>query len=255
MDIRFDGKVVLITGASTGIGAAMATAFGTSGANVAIHYNKSEADAKAVAAEIKAKKGAETLLVKADVMKPAEIEAMVAAVIAKFGKIDILVNNAGGLLQRRPVDEMPDEEYVKVMDLNMTSTFRVCKLVIPFMKKTGGGNIINVSSLAARNGGGGNSVIYATSKAAVSTFTRGLAKEVASFKIRVNAIAPGIILTPFHDKYTEADRLRNMIKDIPLGRAATAEEAAGPVLFLASDQLSSFITGEVVEVNGGAYMS
>jgi 3-oxoacyl-[acyl-carrier protein] reductase len=255
MDIRFDGKTVLITGASTGIGAAMAVAFGTSGAQVAIHYNKSEAEAKAVAEEIKVKKGAETLLVKADVLKPAEIESMVKTVIAKFGRIDILVNNAGGLLTRYPIDEMPDEEYAKVMDLNITSTFRVCKLVIPYMKKSGGGNIINISSLAARNGGGGNAVIYATSKAAVSTFTRGLAKEVAPFKIRVNAIAPGIILTPFHDKYTESDRLQKMIGDIPLGRGATAEEAAGPAVFLASDRLSSFITGEVIEVNGGALMA
>ncbi len=254
MDIRFDGKVVLITGASTGIGAAMAMAFGTSGAKVALHYNASEKEAQAVAKKIKAKKGGDTFLVQADVLDPEATAGMVKEVVKKFGRIDVLVNNAGGLLDRHAIEEMPDEMYQKVMDLNMASTFRVCKLVIPYMKKRGG-SIINLTSIAARNGGGGGAVIYASSKAAVSTFTRGLAKELAPFKIRVNAIAPGIILTPFHDKYTKPEQLKGMIDSIPMGRGATAEEVAGPALFLASEQLSSFITGEILEVNGGQLMS
>ena len=254
MDIRFDGKVVLITGASTGIGAAMAMAFGTSGAKVALHYNASEKEAQAVAKKIKAKKGGDTFLVQADVLDPEATAGMVKEVVKKFGRIDVLANNAGGLLDRHAIEEMPDEMYQKVMDLNMASTFRVCKLVIPYMKKRGG-SIINLTSIAARNGGGGGAVIYASSKAAVSTFTRGLAKELAPFKIRVNAIAPGIILTPFHDKYTKPEQLKGMIDSIPMGRGATAEEVAGPALFLASEQLSSFITGEILEVNGGQLMS
>ena len=179
---------------------------------------------------------------------------MVKKVITKFGKIDILVNNAGGLLTRYAIDEMPEDNYHKVMDLNMTSTFIMCKLVIPYMKANKTGNIINISSIAARTGGAGGAIIYASSKAAVATFTRGLAKELAPYKIRVNAIAPGIILTPFHDKYTKKDQLKSMISSIPLGRGATAEEMAGVTLFLASEELSSFVTGEVVEANGGALM-
>lgn len=254
MDIRFDGKVVFITGASTGIGAAMAVAFGTSGAKVAIHYNKSEKDAKAVAEAIKAKNGGETFLVQADVMDAGATAKMVKTVGDKFGRIDVLINNAGGLLDRYSIEEMPDDAYARVMELNTTSTFRVCKLAIPYMKKNGG-SIINLTSIAARNGGGGGAVIYASSKAAVSTFTRGLAKELTQYKIRVNAIAPGIILTPFHDKYTKPELLKGLISSIPMGRGATAEEIAGPALFLASEQMSSFITGEVLEVNGGQLMS
>lgn len=254
MDVRFEGKTVLVTGASTGIGAAMAKAFGTSGAKVAIHYNSSEKEAKAVAEEIK-KGGGETYLVKADVLKPKQMQAMVEKVVTKYGGIDVLVNNAGGLLTRHSIEEMPDDEYYKVIDLNLTSAFRMCKLVIPYMKAVKSGNIINLSSIAARTGGGGGAVIYAASKAAVSTLTRGLAKELAPYGIRVNAIAPGIILTPFHDKYTKKELLKSMISSIPLGRGATAEEVAGVAVFLASDPMSSFVTGEVVEVNGGQLMS
>ena len=254
MEIRFDGKVVFVTGASTGIGAATAIAFGTSGAKVVIHYNSSKKEAEAVEKAIKAKNGGETFLVKADVLNAAETKEMVKAVVDKFGRIDVLVNNAGGLLSRHPIEEMPEDLYTRVMDLNMTSTFRICKFVIPYMKKTGG-SIINMSSMAARNGGGGGAVIYASSKAAVSTLTRGLAKELAPFKIRVNAVAPGIILTPFHDKYTAPEQLKGMIAQIPLARGARAEEIAGPMLFLASEELAGFITGEVLEINGGQLMS
>ena len=115
--------------------------------------------------------------------------------------------------------------------------------------------IINMSSIAARNGGGEGATLYAAAKAAVATLTRGMAKELASFGIRVNAIAPGIVLTPFHDKYTKPEQLSKMVSSIPLGRGASADEVAGPAMFLACDQLSSFVTGEVIEVNGGALMA
>ncbi|MCL1993669.1 MAG: SDR family oxidoreductase [Spirochaetes bacterium] len=253
MEIRFDGKVALVTGASTGIGAATAIAFAEAGAKVAIHYNSSESEAHSVEKAVK-EKGGEAFLVKADVTNAAETEKMVAALIGKFGRVDILVNNAGGLLPRHSVEEMPDDLFARVMDLNMTSTFRICKLLIPFMKKTGG-TIINMSSIAARTGGAGGAVLYASSKAAVSTFTRGLAKELAPFNIRVNAIAPGIVFTPFHDKFTPADQLKGMVGAIPLGRGAQPHEIAGPALFLASEALAGFITGEVLEVNGGQLMA
>ena len=255
MEIRLDGKVALVTGASTGIGAAIAATFAEAGATVAIHYNSSPDRAAEVAARIRSHGGPEPFLVKADVLNRRETDAMVAAVYGKLGRIDILVNSAGGLLDRHPVEDMPDESYQHVMELNVGSTFRVSRSVIPLMKKGGGGAIINLTSIAARNGGSGGATLYATSKAAVSTLTRGMAKELAPFGIRVNAIAPGIVLTPFHDKYTPPDVLQQMIRGIPLGRGASAEEVAGPALFLASEQLSSFVTGEILEVNGGALMA
>jgi 3-oxoacyl-[acyl-carrier protein] reductase len=255
LEIRLDGKIALVTGASTGIGAAIAIAFARAGAKLVIHYNNSAAEAKKVAAEVSSFGGGEPLLVKADVLDGQAIKDMVRAVNGRFGRIDILVNNAGGLLDRYSVEEMSDEGYERVMQLNVGSTFSVSRSVIPIMKKSGGGAIINMTSVAARNGGSDGATLYATSKAAVSTLTRGMAKELAPFKIRVNAIAPGIILTPFHDKYTSPEALKKLIASIPLGRGASAEEVAGPALFLASEQLSSFITGEILEVNGGALMA
>jgi 3-oxoacyl-[acyl-carrier protein] reductase len=254
MHIGFDGKVVLVTGASTGLGAAMAEAFGSLGARVAVHYNRSEAEAVAVADRVK-KTGAETLLVQADVTKQEDVDRLVLSVMNRWGRIDVLINNAGGLLKRVPVDEMTDEEFYRVVDLNVTSTFRLCRAVVPVMKKQGGGNIINFSSVAARNGGGGGAVMYASSKAFVSAFTHGLAKEVASHKIRVNAIAPGLIDTPFHEKYTKPEAFKAQASAIALGRPGTADEIAGTAVYLASDAMSSFTTGEVIDVNGGAWFA
>ena len=255
MDIRFDGKVALVTGASTGIGASIAHALGTSGARVAVHYNRNREEAEKVAASIASSGAAEAFLFQADLLEIPEIERMLRLVIEKFGRVDILVNSAGGLLDRLPVDEMPEANYARVMELNMGSTFRLSKRVVPYMKKQGGGTIINLTSIAARTGGGDGAVLYASSKAAVSTFTRGLARELAPFKIRVNAIAPGIVLTPFHDKYTPREMLRKQIDGIPMRRGASAEEIAGAAVFLASEQMSSFVTGEIIEVNGGALMA
>ena len=124
-------------------------------------------------------------------------------ILDRFGSIDILINNAGGLVQRSPVEDMPDDVYQYIMALNMTSIFQLCKLVVPVMKRQGHGNIVNVSSIAARMGGGGGSIVYAASKGAVSTFTHGLAKELVGHNIRVNAMSPGIILTPFHEHWDQ----------------------------------------------------
>jgi 3-oxoacyl-[acyl-carrier protein] reductase len=253
MEVRFDDQVVLVTGASTGIGAAVARAFAEAGAKVVVHYNSSEKAAQEVFREVQAA-GSEALLVKADVTQPAELEAMVAKVMERYGRIDILIHNAGGLILRSPVGEMPDETYQYIMDLNMRSTFQICKLVVPIMQRQGHGNIVNVTSLAARNGGGGGSIVYAAAKGGVSTFTRGLAKEVAAQGIRVNALSPGLILTPFHERWTSPAMMEAITKTIPMGRPGTAEECVGAVLFLASDQMSGYITGQILEVNGGILM-
>ncbi len=252
MDIRFDGQIAMVTGSSTGIGAAIAQAFAASGAKVVVHYNRSEAEAKSVAAAIEAA-GGDVFLMQADVTIPEQVKRLVDQTMNRFGRIDVLVNNAGALVERRAVHEVDDDLYNYIMDVNITQTFQVCRLVIPIMQKQGHGNIINLTSIAARNGGGGGSVLYASAKAAVSTFTRGLAKELAQQNIRVNAISPGLIQTPFHDRFTSPERMQALTATIPMGRVGTAEECAGTALFLASDAMSSYITGQIIEVNGGQY--
>lgn len=253
MEIRFDERVVLITGASTGIGAAVARAFGAAGATVVVHYNQSEDAAQAVAQDIEAH-GGTALLARADVTDAQQLRALVEQTMQQFGRIDILINNAGSLILRQPVAEMPDETYRQIIDVNLTSVFHLCRLVIPIMQRQGSGNIINVTSIAGRNGGGGGSIVYATSKGAVSTFTRGLAKEVVGSNIRVNAVSPGIISTPFHERFTRPEQLQAMIATIPMARAGTPEECVGAFLFLASDAMSSYVTGQIIEVNGGQLM-
>jgi len=179
---------------------------------------------------------------------------LVEQTMQRFGRIDILINNAGSLIIRQPVAEMPDETYQQIIDVNLTSVFQACKLVIPIMQQQGRGNIINVTSIAGRNGGGGGSILYASSKGAVSTFTRGLAKELAGSHIRVNAVSPGTILTPFHERFTKPEQMQATIATIPMGRAGTPEECVGTFFFLASDALSGYVTGQIIEVNGGQLM-
>jgi 3-oxoacyl-[acyl-carrier protein] reductase len=253
MEIRFDERVVLITGASTGIGAAVARAFGAAGAKVVVHYNQSEDAAQAVAREIETN-GGTALLAQADVTDPQQLRSLIEQTMKRFGRIDILINNAGSLIIRQPVAEMPDETYQQIIDINLTSVFHACKLVIPIMQQQGHGNIINVTSIAGRNGGGGGSILYASSKGAVSTFTRGLAKEVVGSNIRVNAVSPGTILTPFHERFTKPEQMQATIATIPMGRAGAPEECVGAFFFLASDVLSSYVTGQIIEVNGGQLM-
>lgn len=253
MEIRFDDRVVLVTGASTGIGAAVARAFGAAGAKVVVHYNQSEEAARIVAQDIE-DSGGIALLVQADVTDAQQLQSLVEQTMARFGRIDILINNAGSLIIRQPVADMPNETYEQIIDVNLTSVFQTCKLIIPIMQQQGHGNIINVTSIAARNGGGGGSILYASSKGAVSTFTRGLAKEVAGTNIRVNAVSPGTILTPFHERFTKPEQMQATIATIPMGRAGTPEECVGAFFFLASDALSGYVTGQIIEVNGGQLM-
>jgi 3-oxoacyl-[acyl-carrier protein] reductase len=253
MEIRFDGQVILITGASTGIGAALARAFAQAGADIVVHYNSSADAAQAVARDIEAA-GRQALLVQADLTQAEQRKKLADAAVERFGRVDVLINNAGGLVRRSPVAELPDELYQEVMDLNFTSTVMMCKQIVPVMQRQGRGSIINVTSVAARHGGGGGALIYAASKGAISTFTHGLAKELAPHNIRVNALSPGVILTPFHQKVTTQAQMDAMVATIPMGRAGTSEECVGATFFLASDAMSAYVTGQIIEVNGGQYM-
>jgi len=247
------GKIVLITGASTGIGAAAARAFGAVGARVCVHYNNSASEAEKVVAAIRAE-GAEAWAEQADLGTPGNAAKLVARVAAQAGGLDVLINNAGDLLGRVPFAETDATIYRRLIDLNLTSVVEASHAALPHLRARGRGAIINTTSIAARNGGGPGTILYATTKGAVSTFTRGLAKEVARDGIRVNGVAPGIIATPLHDRYTTPETMKALIAGIPMGRAASAEECAGTYLFLASDSLSGYITGQIIEVNGGQLM-
>jgi 3-oxoacyl-[acyl-carrier protein] reductase len=246
-------KAVLITGASTGIGAAAAVAFGRNGAHVAVHYNKSKAEAEKVAAAVE-KAGGKAALVSGDVTDSAVCRDIVEQAVAAFGRLDVLINNAGGLIQRVPVETVTDDLFDQVMYLNVRSALTCIAAAVPHLRKAGGGSIINVTSVAARHGGGAGAVLYAGSKGFISTATHGLAKELVKDKIRVNAVAPGVITTPFHDRYSTPQMLEGFKATIPMNRLGTADECAGSFLFLASEQLSGYMTGQILEVNGGQYM-
>ena len=247
------GKVVLITGASTGIGAAAALAFARLGSKLVVHYNESRKAAEDVATQVKAL-GAEVTLSGGDVMQEANVKRIVAETLAAYGRIDVLINNAGGMLGRVKIEDYTVEQINRVVSLNITQVALFMREVIPVMRKQKSGNVINVTSIAARNGGGGGAVLYAGAKGFVSTVTRGWAKEVVGDGIRVNAVSPGVITTPFHDRYSNADQLKAMQAMVPMNRLGSADECAGTFVFLASDAMSGYVTGQVIEVNGGQYM-
>lgn len=246
-------KVVLITGASSGIGAAVAQAFGAAGARVAVHYRGREAEAREVVRQVR-EAGGEAISVQADVTNSAEVDRMVAQVHAHFGRIDVLINNAGGFVRRAPIVQADDDYIDDVFRLNARSVVAVSRRVIPLMAQGGGGSIINVTTQAARTGGGPGAGLYAACKGFVSTITRTMAKELVKDRIRVNAVAPGVIDTPFHEGHSSPEILKSFSNAIPMGRLGTAQECAGAFLFLASEAASSYITGQIVEVNGGQVM-
>jgi len=246
------GKAVLITGASTGIGAAVAIAMGAQGARITVHYNSSEADARQVVDTI-TKAGGEAFALKADVTDVGQTTKLVEDAAKHFGRLDGLVNNAGLMVERRSYADMSEELYDEVMNLNARSVIFATKAAIPWLKKQGG-FVINTTSIAARNGASGGAGLYGSSKAFVSNVTRGMSKELIPFKIRVNAVAPGFIETKFHDRYSTDVQRAAALTTIPQGRLGTAEDCVGAYLFLASDALSGYIIGQVVEVNGGQLM-
>jgi 3-oxoacyl-[acyl-carrier protein] reductase len=247
------GKVVMITGASTGIGAATARAFGAEGSTVIVHYHASEGGALAVVADIEAA-GGRALALRADATRPDELVALVRSAVEQCGRLDVLINNVGDLVRRCPIADSTEELFDAVVNLNVRSVVTTCRAAIPHFRARGSGNIINTTSISARNGGGPGSVLYASSKAFVSTFTRGLAKELAKENIRVNGVAPGVIVTPLQERHTSAPQMEAFRASVPMGRLGSAEECTGAYLYLASDTLSGYVTGQILEVNGGQLM-
>ncbi|MDT8893082.1 SDR family oxidoreductase [Halomonas sp. I1] len=244
------GKRVLITGASRGIGAAIARCLGRYGVAVAVHYHASEAAAREVADDIVGT-GGQAVLVRGDVSLGPDAVAVVERAAEQLGGLDVLINNAGDMLGRVRLEDMDDAQYDRVMDLNARSVVAASRAALSIFRRQGGGNIIHTSSIAARNGGGAGAGLYASAKGFVSTLTRNMAKELAADGIRVNAVAPGTIATDFHGRYSSDAQLEAARATIPMGRLGTADDCVGAYLFLATEALSAYVTGQVIEVNGG----
>ncbi len=252
MHIDLTGKIALVTGSNAGLGRQIAETLAASGAKIAINYLYGD---PVEAVEAIRQAGGEAHAFKADATNPAELDQMVKEIEAHFGgTVDILVNNAGGMIKRVPNAEMDEEHYNKVMDVNFKSCVFACKAVAAGMIAKKVGKIINVASLAAHDGGGPGASIYAASKAAVWSYTKGLAKELAPHGINVNAISPGFIgQTAFHATFTADAARQATIAKIPLGREGAPQDVGRVTLFLASE-LADYLTGETVEINGGLFM-
>ncbi len=249
---KFSGKVAVVTGGSRDIGRAISIKLAKEGAKVVVNYNSSEAGAYDTVNQIKAF-GGEAIAVKADISKLSDIKNLKAKTVETFGnKVDILVNNAGGLFARKTLQEFDEEFYNLVMDVNFKATVFVMQAFEPLMGQ--GSSIINLSSQASRDGGGGGSSLYGSSKGAVTTFTRAMAKELGPKGIRVNAVCPGLIGTKFHDDFTKDEIRVKVAAGTPLRREGKAEEVADLVSYLASDE-ASFITGNNLDINGGLAFS
>lgn len=246
------GKTAIVTGGSRDIGRAVSEKLAAEGANVVVNYCNNEAGGQATLDAILAA-GGNAILVKADVTKEADVERLVAEALSAFGaKIDILVNVTGGMVARKPLAEMDMEFFNHVMQLNVTSTFLVTKAVVPHMPE--GSAILNFASQAGRDGGGPGAAAYGTSKGAVMTFTRAMAKELGPKGIRVNALCPGMIATAFHDTFTKDEVRTAVAAGTPLRRQGNPEEVARTVANLVSEG-SSFVTGANIDINGGTYFS
>jgi 3-oxoacyl-[acyl-carrier protein] reductase len=251
--LLFDGEVAWITGSSKGIGRAVAIGLAEEGCNVAVHYNSNEDEAHEVVEHIEAMGRTAALLVRGDVSDAEDVKRMVGEVEDRFGRLDVLVNNAGSFVERRTLAEMTEDLWDRVMAVNLKSVFLCSQAVLPLMKRQGGGRIVNISSIAARNGGSPSSIAYSTAKGGVSTLTRAMAKALVPDNILVNAVAPGRIDTPLHEKFTPYEKREEAAQSIPLKREGSPEEVVGAVVFLASGR-ASYVLGEVIEVNGGLWM-
>ena len=247
--MKLAGKTAIVTGGGRDIGAAVALKLASEGANVAINYFSSSKGADDVVAKIEAA-GGKGLAVQGDLKNQADVDFIVSQTVEAFGGVDILVNNAGGLVSRQKIADMSLDHWKEVMDLNLTSTFMVTKACLAHMTD---GSIVNLASQAGRDGGGPGAVPYATSKGAVMTMTRGLAKEVGP-NIRVNALCPGMIDTDFHNVHTPDAGRRGFEAAAPMKRQGHVDDAANLVLFLACDD-SAFMTGTNIDLNGGMLFS
>ena len=247
---EFKGKRVLITGSSSGIGAATAKMFAAQGSYVGVHYFHTKQGGEDTFEQVKAL--SDGCLLCADVRNEAQVEKLVSDFADKAGGIDILINNAGTLIERQPLETATFEYCHDIFATNSISVFLVTRLALPYLKKSKG-NIVNIGSLAGHSGGGNGSGLYASAKAAVGTMTIAMAKEFAAYDIRVNSVMPGLIETRFHELFNTAQGRKKVAEMTPVKRNGTAEDVGNVILFLASDA-AAFITGEYIAVNGGLLM-
>jgi 3-oxoacyl-[acyl-carrier protein] reductase len=252
MNQKLQGKNVLITAGAQGIGEAITQQFIDLGANVAIHYFSSLERAeqlKTAAIE----KGQKAVTIKGDLTKEADAVNLVSNTKEALGGIDILINNAGSLVARKRLEEIEVDFWHKVMDINLTSMMHVTKAASPYLIKNENSSIVNLASLAGRKGGHAGSLAYSTSKGAILTFTRALSSELGPHGVRVNAVAPGLILgTAFHNTHTTPESAAKTVSGIPIKRAGNADDVARAVVYLASEY-DGFITGATLDINGGSY--
>lgn len=246
------GKTAIVTGGSRDIGRSCSVKLGEQGCNVVVNYNSNQAAADETVAAIEAA-GGKAIAVKGDMTKKADVDRLVAEAVKAFGgDIHVLVNNVGGLVARKKLAEMDEDFFNHVMALNMNSTFLTTQAVVPNMPK--GSSIVNLASLAGRDGGGGGAAAYSVAKGAVMTFTRSMAKELGPEGIRCNALCPGMIDTTFHDTFTPDAVRKNVENSVPLRRQGHPDDCADAVVYLASEK-SAYITGANIDINGGMFFS
>jgi 3-oxoacyl-[acyl-carrier protein] reductase len=246
------GKRALVTGASQGIGAAIAAGLIDAGADVCLHYFQSDATPRALAKKAESL-GQRAVVWQADLRREPEVSELVERTTEFLGGLDVLINNAGSLVARRKLEEVDMAFWDEVLRINLTTMMLVTRAALPALVKTGAASIVNVASLAGRKGGHAGSLVYSSAKGAIITWTRALSAELAPRGVRVNCVAPGLILgTRFHDTHTTQESAEEIVRSIPLGRGGCSEDIARPVVFLASEY-DGFITGATLDINGGVY--
>ena len=249
---KLKDKKVVVTGGGQGLGYAIVQQLIHEGCELAVHYQTSREGADELVAAATAK-NLKAQAFQADLTDEPSVKKFVNSAAEFLGGIDILINNAGDLVARRRLEELDVAFWAKVMDINLTSMMLVTRECVPHLRKNSESSIVNLASLAGRKGGHAGSLSYSTAKGATLTWTRSLASEVAEHGIRVNAVAPGLILgTRFHDTHTTKESADKTVSGIPVGRAGTPEDVARPVVFLASEY-DGFITGATLDINGGVY--
>ena len=250
--MKLENKVIIVTGGVRDIGREVSKKLSSEGAKLAINYFGSIEQAESLQSELKAS-GGDAIIIQGDMTEQRDVDKLVSEVVEKFGQnIDGLVNVVGGLVERKPIEEMDEDFFNYVIRLNLNSTFLSVKATVPYMPE--GASIVNLASQAGRDGGGPGASAYATSKGAVMTFTRSMAKELGPRGIRINSLCPGMISTTFHDTFTQDVVRENVANGTPLKREGRPQEVADTVSYLLSSE-ASFLTGVNLDINGGLLFS